>query len=66
MFTQSYLYTVSIRVTSHYQKLVFCFRQELLERVQHCMNLNAEYQRNFQKTKEKLAENPSERQFELR
>ena len=42
------------------------FRETLLKRLQECINLNQEYQSCFQKTKEKLKENPNERQFEFR
>lgn len=42
------------------------FRVDLLERLDNCIKLNKEYQRQFQKTKEKLRQNPKERQFEFR
>ncbi len=42
------------------------FRLLLLQRIQDCINLNREYQKCFQKTKDKLKENPQERQFEFR
>jgi len=40
-------------------------REELLKRLDECINLNIEYQKQFQKTKEKLRETPNERQFEF-
>ncbi|XP_023932721.1 dynein heavy chain 5, axonemal [Lingula anatina] len=40
-------------------------RPELLQYLQECIHLNEAYQRHFQKTKEKLRENPHERQFEF-
>ncbi|XP_077977872.1 dynein axonemal heavy chain 5-like isoform X2 [Glandiceps talaboti] len=40
-------------------------RPELLKRLNECIFLNEEYQKHFQKTKEKLKENPNERQFEF-
>ncbi|XP_069769397.1 dynein axonemal heavy chain 5 isoform X6 [Narcine bancroftii] len=40
-------------------------RQELLKRIQDCMQLNLEYQKHFQRIREKLRENPEERQFEF-
>ena len=41
-------------------------RPELLKRINQCINLNQEYQKHFQKTKARLRENPTERQFEFR
>ena len=41
-------------------------RATILERLAECMKLNEEYQRQFQKTKERLKANPNERQFEFR
>ena len=40
-------------------------RPELLTRIADCVKLNEAYQNNFQKTKEKLRQNPNERQFEF-
>ncbi|KAJ8315371.1 LOW QUALITY PROTEIN: hypothetical protein KUTeg_007521 [Tegillarca granosa] len=40
-------------------------RPVLLQRINECIQLNEEYQKQFQRTKEKLRENPSERQFEF-
>nr|XP_006825999.1 PREDICTED: dynein heavy chain 5, axonemal [Saccoglossus kowalevskii] len=40
-------------------------RPELLKRLNQCIFLNEEYQKHFQKTKDKLRENPNERQFEF-
>lgn len=37
----------------------------LLQRLNECIQLNEEYQKQFQRTKEKLRENPNERQFEF-
>lgn len=45
----------------------FCcyHRPVLLQRLNECIQLNEEYQKQFQRTKEKLRENPNERQFEF-
>ncbi|XP_051871749.1 dynein axonemal heavy chain 5 [Pristis pectinata] len=40
-------------------------RQELLKRIKDCIQLNLEYQKHFQRIREKLRENPKERQFEF-
>lgn len=40
-------------------------RPVLLQRLNECIQLNEEYQKQFQRTKEKLRENPNERQFEF-
>ncbi|XP_064627182.1 dynein axonemal heavy chain 5-like isoform X2 [Lineus longissimus] len=40
-------------------------RGELLQRLTDSMDLNTEYQKYFQKTKEKLRQTPNERQFEF-
>ncbi|XP_066267666.1 dynein axonemal heavy chain 5-like [Branchiostoma lanceolatum] len=40
-------------------------RAPLLKRISECIELNRAYQRVFHKTKEKLKENPHERQFEF-
>ncbi|KAI8792083.1 dynein heavy chain 5, axonemal [Biomphalaria glabrata] len=40
-------------------------KEELIKRLDECINLNHEHQRQFQKTKEKLKETPNERQFEF-
>ncbi|XP_070190341.1 dynein axonemal heavy chain 5-like isoform X2 [Littorina saxatilis] len=40
-------------------------RSELRSRLAECVKLNEAYQRQFQKTKERLKENPNERQFEF-
>ena len=42
------------------------FRTVLMKRLRDCMMLNHEYQKCFQRTKERLRENPEERQFEFR
>ena len=42
------------------------FREVLSGRLNECIRLNEEYQRCFHRTKQKLRENPSERQFEFR
>jgi len=39
---------------------------ELLKRIKDCTQLNEAYQRQYWKTKEKLHETPSERQFDFR
>lgn len=46
---------------------IFCsyHRPVLLQRLNECIQLNEEYQKQFQRTKEKLRENPNERQFEF-
>ncbi|XP_039266995.2 dynein axonemal heavy chain 8-like [Styela clava] len=40
-------------------------RKELIKRIDECIKLNEAYQSQFQKTKEKLQQNPAERQFEF-
>lgn len=40
-------------------------REELSKRLKESVRLNEEYQRSFHRTKEKLKENPKERQFEF-
>ncbi|KAM4605979.1 LOW QUALITY PROTEIN: dynein axonemal heavy chain 5 [Polymixia lowei] len=40
-------------------------RPVLLKRISECCRLNLEYQRSFQSVKEKLRENPEDRQFEF-
>uniref|UniRef100_A0A8C4H2J0 Dynein heavy chain 5, axonemal n=1 Tax=Dicentrarchus labrax TaxID=13489 RepID=A0A8C4H2J0_DICLA len=40
-------------------------RPELLQRISDCCNLNVEYQRSFQAVKDKLKENPENRQFDF-
>uniref|UniRef100_A0A8C5X2W6 Dynein axonemal heavy chain 5 n=1 Tax=Malurus cyaneus samueli TaxID=2593467 RepID=A0A8C5X2W6_9PASS len=40
-------------------------RQELLKRIQQCVSLKEKYQTSFQKIREKLKENPSERQLDI-
>ena len=38
----------------------------MLARIRESQGLNKEYQEAFQRTKERLRENPNERQFEFR
>ena len=40
-------------------------RQELMKRIDECINLNDAYQNRFQRIKEKLKANPKEPQFEF-
>ncbi|XP_067868157.1 dynein axonemal heavy chain 5 isoform X2 [Heterodontus francisci] len=40
-------------------------RQELLKKIKDCTQLNVEYQKHFQRIREKLRESPNERQFEF-
>ncbi|GCC35016.1 hypothetical protein chiPu_0013494 [Chiloscyllium punctatum] len=40
-------------------------RHELLKKIKDCTQLNVEYQKHFQRIREKLRENPKERQFEF-
>jgi dynein heavy chain len=40
-------------------------QSELIKKLQDCIRLNHEYQNIFQKTKEKLASMPDERQFDF-
>lgn len=40
-------------------------RQELITRIQHCMDLYNQYQNAFQKTKKKIEETPGERPFDF-
>lgn len=51
----------------HLIDMNFCcyHRPVLLQRLNECIQLNEEYQKQFQRTKEKLRENPNERQFEF-
>ena len=42
------------------------FRTQMLARIRESQGLNKEYQEAFQRTKERLRENPNERQFEFR
>ena len=41
-------------------------RVVVLQRLNECTQLNEEYQKQFQRTKEKLKANPNEKQFEFR
>ena len=41
-------------------------REMISKRLAECIVLNQEYQKCFHKTKNKLKENPNERQFEFR
>ncbi|XP_035754904.1 dynein heavy chain 5, axonemal-like [Egretta garzetta] len=40
-------------------------RQELLRRIQQCISLKEQYQTSFQRIRESLKENPSDRQFDF-
>ncbi|XP_053396215.1 dynein axonemal heavy chain 5-like isoform X3 [Mercenaria mercenaria] len=40
-------------------------REVVLKRLNECTQLNEEYQKQFQRTKERLKENPNEKQFEF-
>ena len=53
-------------LTEHGYKTVWDYQQEeLIAKLKNCIRLNEEYQRCFQKTKQRLEENPDERQFEF-
>ena len=53
-------------ITEHGYKTVWDYQQEeLVAKLKNCIRLNDEYQRCFQKTKQRLEENPDERQFEF-
>ncbi|XP_015771206.1 PREDICTED: LOW QUALITY PROTEIN: dynein heavy chain 5, axonemal-like [Acropora digitifera] len=53
-------------ITEHGYKAVWDYQQEeLVAKLKNCIRLNEEYQRCFQKTKQRLEENPEERQFEF-
>ena len=53
-------------ITDHGYKTVWDEPQdELIRKLQNCIKLNEEYQRCFQKTKQRLEQNPDERQFEF-
>ena len=41
-------------------------RTELTKRINDCIRLNEAYQRQYWKTKQKLQQTPSERQFDFR
>lgn len=43
-----------------------CLRPVLLQLISDCCNLNVEYQRSFQAVRDKLRENPENRQFDFR
>ena len=45
---------------------MYIFRETVTKRLSECIHLNQEYQKCFHKTKNKLKENPSEKQFEFR
>ena len=40
-------------------------RQPLIEKLKACLKLNQEYQKCFQRTKKRIAENPSKKPFEF-
>ncbi|KXJ25255.1 Dynein heavy chain 5, axonemal [Exaiptasia diaphana] len=53
-------------ITEHGLKTIWEHPQaELIEKLQNCIKLNEEYQRCFQRTKQRLEQNPDERQFEF-
>ena len=53
-------------ITEHGYKTVWEYQQEeLVEKLKNCIRLNEEYQRCFQKTKQRLEQNSEERQFEF-
>ncbi|XP_022805941.1 dynein heavy chain 5, axonemal-like [Stylophora pistillata] len=53
-------------ITEHGYKTVWEYQQEeLIEKLKNCIRLNEEYQRCFQKTKQRLEQNSEERQFEF-
>ncbi|EDO35603.1 predicted protein [Nematostella vectensis] len=53
-------------ITEHGYKNVWEYtHSELIEKLGNCIRLNEEYQRCFQKTKQRLEQNPDERQFEF-
>jgi dynein heavy chain len=45
---------------------MYTCREVVLKRLNECTQLNEEYQKQFQRTKERLKENPNEKQFEFR
>ena len=53
-------------ITEHNYKTVWEYEQEeLIGKLQNCIRLNEEYQKCFQRTKQRLEESPDERQFEF-
>lgn len=69
-FYSLFEYTVSSEVFCQLPRasmhLIPIFREVLSGRLNECIRLNEEYQRCFHRTKQKLRENPNERQFEFR
>ncbi|XP_041823849.1 dynein heavy chain 5, axonemal [Melanotaenia boesemani] len=55
---RSYLFQGVSRIWDH-------SRPVLLQRISECRNLNMEYQKSFQSVREKLKENPENRQFDF-
>ena len=53
-------------ITEHNYRTIWEYQQEeLIEKLQNCIKLNQDYQRCFQKTKQRLEEQKDERQFEF-
>ncbi|XP_076466904.1 dynein axonemal heavy chain 5-like [Babylonia areolata] len=63
--TNQMITTCKAYITQGVSKIWELPRVTILERLSECRKLNEEYQRQFQKTKERLKENPNERQFEF-
>ena len=53
-------------ITEHGSKTLWEQDQDtLITHCKHCLKLNEEYQRHFQKTKQRIEQNPDEKQFEF-
>ncbi|XP_034615402.1 dynein heavy chain 5, axonemal-like [Trachemys scripta elegans] len=63
--TNQMINTCKIYLSEGVLKIWDLDRQELLKRVQECIYLNEQYQTYFQRVREKLKENPSDRQFDF-
>ncbi|XP_030407468.1 dynein heavy chain 5, axonemal-like isoform X1 [Gopherus evgoodei] len=63
--TNQMINTCKIYLSEGVLKIWDLDRQELLKRIQECMYLNEQYQTYFQRVREKLKENPNDRQFDF-
>ncbi|XP_069476735.1 dynein axonemal heavy chain 5-like [Ambystoma mexicanum] len=63
--TNQMINTCKVYLNQGVSKIWELERNELLQRIQECVHLNKQYQRSFHRIKEKLKENPKDRQFEF-
>uniref|UniRef100_A0A452H148 Dynein axonemal heavy chain 5 n=1 Tax=Gopherus agassizii TaxID=38772 RepID=A0A452H148_9SAUR len=63
--TNQMINTCKIYLSEGVLKIWDLDRQELLKRIQECIYLNEQYQTYFQRVREKLKENPNDRQFDF-